>query len=194
VSLSREQQVGLVAAGVGSFLVNAHSYGLEGVLDGAERMSIFNEVRIRFNLPPLASPDDPQDPQDVAVHELVRADTLEKLPPHDELFQPAVALFAPGSHELGEPARRYLDALAGSLRPGDGQVLVLEGQASASEAPDPLGRTDLAVRRARAVRVYLLERHGFAPGRVEPRGWVTSLDPGSTADVGVDARLILGTP
>lgn len=192
VSMSREQQVGLVAAGVGSFLVNAHSFGLEGMLDGAERASIFNEVRIRFNLPPLADADDPADEQDVAVQELVRADTLEKLPPHDELYQPAVALFAPGSRELSASAERYLDALAVSLRPGDGQVLVLEGQATRGEAPQELARADLAVRRARAVRDYLLEAHAFAPGRVEARGWIASPESGPAAEVAVDARLILG--
>lgn len=192
VSLSRERQVGLMAAGVGSFLVNAQSFGLDGVLDGAEKRAIFNEVRTRFNLPPLADPDDPGDEVDVELNEVVTADRLEELQPRDELAQPAVALFPPASSELSEAARDYLDALAASLRPGDGQVLLLEGLATAAEAPDPLTRAALAVGRARAVREHLTAHHGYLPGRVEARGWLASLDPGSTGEVGVDARLILG--
>lgn len=193
VSMSKEQQVGLVAAGVGSFLVNAESLGLNGVLSGAEEAEILNEVRSRFNLPPMASPNDPEYPQDMAIDELVKADAIDDLPPHDELFQPAVALFEPLADALDDNAAGYLDQLAVSLRPGNGQVLLLEGQATASEAADALGRATLAVRRARAVRDYLVERHGFARGRIEARGWAASLDTGSTDGVGVDARLILGS-
>ncbi|MHC4262925.1 MAG: flagellar motor protein MotB [Planctomycetota bacterium] len=192
VSMSREQQVGLVAAGVGSFLVHAHSFGMNGVLDGAEKQEIFNEVRTRFNLPPLADPEEPEDKRDIAVDELITADDIDDLKPHDELFQPAVALFAAGTHELDENARQYLDALAVSLRPGNGQILVLEGQARPSEDPDPLVRATLAVRRARAVADYLVERHDFARGRLEARGWLGSLDPGAAGEPSVDARLILG--
>ncbi|MEO0652373.1 MAG: flagellar motor protein MotB [Planctomycetota bacterium] len=193
VSMSKERQVGLVAAGVGSFLVNAHSFGLNGVLSGAKEAEIFNEVRTRFNLPPLASPNEPEYPQDMAIDELVKADAINNLPPHDELFQPAVALFDTGAERLNDDGERYLDQLAVSLRPGTGQMLLLEGQATAAEAPDALARVALAVRRARAVRDYFVERHDFARGRVEARGWAASLDPGSTDGVGVDARLILGS-
>jgi chemotaxis protein MotB len=192
VSLSKERQVGLVAAGVGSFLVHAESFGLNGVLDGAEKAAIFNKVRVRFNLPPLDDPTEPEDGQLPAVTELVRAQDIEQLPPHDELFQPSVALFAPGSSRLSDGAREYLDLLAGSLRPGEGQVLTLEGQATAAEAPDPARRATLAVERARAVREHLLGTHGFEAGRVEARAWLESLSAQTPAPAGVDARLILG--
>ena len=59
VSMGKRQQVGLVASGVGSFLVAVRSFGLPGVLDESETASMFDNVRERFNLPPE---DDPASP------------------------------------------------------------------------------------------------------------------------------------
>lgn len=191
VSMSREQTFGLAARGIGSFMVSAQSYGLDGLLDGNERNDIFNEVRVRFNLPPVENPMEPEHALDMAVNELVRAQDIEKLPPRDEIFQPSVALFAHGSDILSREAAAYLDLLAPSLRPRGTQVLVLEAQAGPAEATDELARRLLALRRAKAVRGHLEARHGFQRARIEVRAWLAGLDPGPGAGAAVDARLIL---
>ena len=64
-----------------------------------------------------------EDPERRAHHlsasnyELIRAAAATALTPHDELNQPAVAVFEPGSFELSEASRDYLDLLAHTLRP-----------------------------------------------------------------------------
>ena len=92
--------------------------------------------------------------------------------------------------ELGDAAKRNIDAQADSLRPAPGQALLLEGHPPprASRAADP---SWIAYRRAEAVREYLVARHGFAPERVEARAWLVEIgdDPRMT-DV-VHARLVL---
>ncbi|QDU70034.1 flagellar motor protein MotB [Engelhardtia mirabilis] len=191
VSMSREQTFGMVARGIGSFMVSAESYGLDGLLDGSEKNEIFNEVRVRFNLPPVENPMEPDDEHPMATSELVRADDIDKLPPRNEIFQPSVAIFAVGSSELSSEAAQYLDLLAPSLRPRGTQVLVLEAQAGAGEASGDLARNALALARARAVRKHLEEHHGYQRARLEVRAWISGLDPGSNGGAAVDARLIL---
>lgn len=189
VSMSKERQVGLVAQGVGSFMVRLNSLGMDGVLSGQEEQEIFNEVRARFNLPPESDPERQTDATDAASVEQLDADTLEKMPAADVILQPGIALFAQGSSELSTESKRYLDLLAVSLRPGAGQVLALEGHGDrdgSSQAGYGLG-----LDRAQSVRDYLLERHGFAPGRVEARSWLIPINEPSAQLAPVDARLIL---
>ena len=52
VSMSKEQQQGLVAKGIGSFVIALRSFGLPGVLSGEEQANVFDNVRQKFNLPP----------------------------------------------------------------------------------------------------------------------------------------------
>jgi len=195
VSMGAEQQAGLTASGVGSFMVRLRSHGLPGALSDEEQLAIFNEVRARFNLPPetdLAriAPS----LAEASNLELVRAQALESLQPLDELLQPAVARFATGSSELDAGSLRYLDGLAPTLRPLGAQLLVLE-----AHAETPLGdgssealaaNSALGLARARAVRAHLIERHGFAPERVEARCWIAAGGAQRPAGPGaVDARL-----
>jgi chemotaxis protein MotB len=192
VSLSKEQQVGLVAKGLGSFLVALRSFGLPGVLDDSEEASIFEGVRRRFNLPPEEDPRRrPELMVDASSKELVRATLARGLAPHHELTQPSVALFSPGSAVLTEEARNYLDLLAFTLRPGPGQVLQLEGH-SYDSGPDGWGSDRwLAFARARAVEEYLLEEHGFPASRVLARAWATEIDGKGPGTRSVDARLVI---
>ncbi len=188
VSMSREQQAGLVAAGVGSFVVALRSFGLPGILSKAEEASVFEEVRERFNLPPEDDPERRVDFRDASSLEQIRAKVARALTPHHEIGQPAIATFAPGSAELDEAARRYLDTLAPTLRPRAGQVLLVEGHASPDE--DPRGRW-LAFARAKAVVDHLVGVHDFPPTTLEPRAWVSEIDPGEAATRTVDARLVI---
>jgi len=190
VSMSKEQKEGLVASGVGSFLVALRSFGLPGVMNASEEATVFRNVRKRFNLPPEDDPERRVDHRDAADLELIRAEAAHALRPHDELNQPALARFEVGSFELSETTRRYLDALAPTLRPGPGQVLLLEGHALEDEARGSSQRW-LAFARARAVASYLIEEHAFPPRRVEPRAWVTEIDAPGTATRVVDARLVI---
>ena len=79
VSMSKERQMGLVAKGVGSFLVSIRSLGLPGMLDKSEEASIFNSVRQRFNLPPELDPERQEEHMDAANLELLRAKAAKAL-------------------------------------------------------------------------------------------------------------------
>ena len=190
VSMSKEQQEGLIASGVGSFLVALRSFGLPGVLDASEEAAVFENVRMRFNLPPEDDPDRQAEHQDAANLELLRATAAKALKPHDAFHQPGIAHFEQGSSELGAASREYLDALAESLRPSPGEVLLIEGHAGQGERP-AAGLRFLAFARAKAVTDYLIEEHGFPNVRVEPRAWATEIEPPGPATRVADARLVL---
>jgi chemotaxis protein MotB len=190
ITLSREREYALVADGLGSFVSALRSHGIPGFLSDAERQDVFESFRRRFNLPPEDDAQRRDSAEEASDAELLRAEAVAALAPHDELFQPHVASFASDSAALDEGSRAYLDRLAYTLRPGPGQLLVLEGHAA--DAGPRFARDDvwLAVERSRAVRIYLLEAHGFAPARVEARAWLAGID-GEGADARrVDARLI----
>lgn len=189
VSMSREQQEGLVATGVGSFLVALRSYGLPGILSDAEEAAVFDSVRRRFNLPPEDDPERREEHKNASDREEIRAKIVRSLKPHDELNQPGIAAFEHGSYELTEASRRYLDTLAPTLRPGADQILLLEGHAGPVEG----GRDGrwLAFARARAVADYLIEQHDFLPVSVEPRAWASEIETNEPAMRIVDARLVI---
>ncbi len=192
VSMSKTQQIGLVASGVGSFLVATRSFGMPGVLSEYEQASTFENVRRRFNLPPEEDPEKRADRHATAANlELIRATAAEALKPHDQVSQPAVAVFEPDSARLSDGARRYLDLLATMLYPAGGQVLLLEGHARDAGANYRGDDHLLAFERASAVAEYLIERHEFPPHRVEARVWLTEIDPPGPATRSVDARLII---
>jgi len=184
-SFSKRQDAGLVAEGVGSFVVALQSHGLPGILNAHDEASVFEEVRVRFNLPPEEDPDRRTDYDQAATSELLRAQSIEALAPHDEVNQPAVAVFAEGSSDLDDPARSWLDLLAPSIRPAGDVTLVLEGHASSTTS-----RT-LAFQRALAVRNHLVTNHGFPSERIEARAWMAEIETPGPATRGVDARLVV---
>lgn len=191
VSMSKEQQQGLVAKGVGSFIIALRSFGLPGVLSGEEQSNVFDNVRQKFNLPPEDDPERREEHAFAEQLELLRAEGVDPLAPHDELNQPSIAVFQPGSSELDEGARIYLDLLASTLRPYKGQLLLLEGHALDA---GPEHRNDdrwLALARALAVRTYLIEQHGYREERVEARAWTLEIDGEGPATRSVDARLVV---
>lgn len=188
VSMSHEQQAGLVAKGVGSFVVAVRSFGLDGILNDNEQHAIFDEIRVRFNLPPEDDEERRTDFMEASKEELVKAAIAEGLRPHNELNQPTVASFADGSTEITDAGMDYLDALAPILRPGKKQTLILEGHAT--DGGTASASRLLAYRRALAVRRYLVLELGFREERVEARAWVREIDPPGIGTRGVDARLI----
>ena len=191
VSLSKERNFGLMAKGVGSFILAVTSHGLNGIMSDMEKEEVFEHVRRRFNLPPEEDPERREpDHGDASTFELVTAEMLEALEPHREVRQPSVARFETDSAELGGPGKAYLDTLADSLRPRRGQVLRLEGHAG-DAGPAHGGRDqELAMRRAEAVRAYLIRGHGFPPQQVEARAWLQEILENGPANRVVDARLI----
>jgi len=191
VSMAEERKAGLLAKGVGSFVVALKTHGLDGILSGAEKKAIFEHVRRRFNLPPEDDPERRESHFDASHFELVRAKALEALRPHREVRQPQVATFAADSAALSIEARNYLDRLAGTLRPTQGQVLQLEGHALDAGERFQNDNQWLAFSRAEEVRQYLITQHRFAPDRVEARAWLREVFSESDATSGVDARLII---
>ena len=192
VSMSKQQEEGLLAQGVGSFIVAVRSFGLDGLMNDAQKAEVHNNVRARFRLPPESDPENAAEAFQAADTEVIRAQLAEGLQPAGELNQPSVAVFPPGSAELSDSAKRYLDLLAPTLRPHAPQLLVLEGHAN--DADGPADRL-LAFRRADAVRDYLVEVHGFRPRRVDARAWLEELgDQNTGASRTVDARLITPDP
>jgi len=190
VALSKDRQYGMMAKGLGSFVIALKSHGLDGVLSGAEKEEIHAEMRRRFNLPPEDDPERQAPHQEAALNELLKAEHLEALQARDEVRQPQVALFERGLGTLEANARRYLDELADTLRPGRGQTLVLEGHANDAGVAYFGDHAWLAQVRADSVRNYLIERHEYAPARIEARGWYGELPETGVAAQGVDARLV----
>ncbi len=184
VSMADTQNVGLVAAGVGSFVVHTRSYGLPGIMDDYEKAEIFNTVRSRFNLPPETDPDKKADHTDASNLEQIRAAAANHLKPHRQIAQPGVAVFATGSSELTGASKQYIDIVADVIFPAVGQTLLLEGHA-------PKGQLALAFARAQAVERYLVEEHQFPRPRLKPRCWLTEIDDSERLLRSVDARLII---
>lgn len=191
VSMSKEQQAGLVAKGVGSFIVAVKSHGLNGIMSGVDKQEVFDHMRRRFNLPPEEDPElRAEDPLDASNMELIKTQLLDALEPHGELTYPQVATFAPGSSELDEAARSYLMLLAPSLKPKFAQVLQIEGHAATPAFEAGVSRLPLALARAEAVRRFLVEEAGFLPERVQARAWFQELELSTPQNHFVDLRLI----
>lgn len=182
VSLSSQQDSGLLAKGLGSFVVALKSHGLPDLMPEAEKTAVFEEFRRRFNLPPEANPERRADPGRASELELLRATAVSALEPTAQLFQPQVAEFERGASMLPAASARYLARLADSLRPRAGQLLVLEGHDDRDSA--------LALARAASVRELLVREHAFSPERVIARAWLAEVDPPGVATRRVDARLI----
>ena len=191
VSMSKEQRPGLVAEGVGSFVVSLNTHGLNGVLSGAEEQAIFDEVRQRFGLPPKAEEQEAAKVDMTSTLELLRTQAAEGLKPHDELFQPNVVTFEPDSGELTYASRRYLDRVVVTIRPQRGQFLILEGHAADSNRMDPARDRELSNKRAQVVANYLIQNHNIVEERVEARMWLTEIaGPDDKATRSVDGRLV----
>jgi chemotaxis protein MotB len=190
VSMSKEQQEGLLARGVGSFIVSTRSFGMPGMMGESERLKVFENVRVRFNLPPEPDPERRDNHRDASQLELIRADLAKALAPHNEISQPSVAVFSTDSSELTAEAKSYLDLLASTLRPAFGQLLLLEGHARDAGSAHQNDDRWLAYARALAVRTYLVESLSFAPKRVEARAWYDEFEGSSLGTRTVDARLV----
>ncbi|MBL4769599.1 MAG: OmpA family protein [Planctomycetes bacterium] len=188
VSMAKDRNAGMMAKGIGSFIVTLKSHGLTGVLSGAEKDEIFNQVRRRFNLPPESDPERRTELNEASTKELLRAEALESLQPHREVRTPRVAAFRQSAYSLDAESRTYLDQLASTLLPRRGQLLVLEGHAD-DTAP---GKTSaqLAHTRAMAVREYLIQEHNFPKTRVESRIWLAEILTNGANTRSVDARLV----
>lgn len=189
VSLSHQRDFGLIAAGLGSFVVALKSHGMPGTLSDAEKIAVFNDFRQRFNLPPEPDPARREAHTKASELELIRAAAAQALAPHDELAQPNIAVFAEGSARIEDGSRPYLDRLADTLRPGRPQVLILEGHALDGDASG-MSNHWLALQRAQAVRDYLIEHHSFPAARVEARAWLVEVEPRGAGTRCVDARLV----
>lgn len=191
VAMAKERDYGLMARGIGSFVVQVKSMGLTGVLDAHEKQAIFDQMRRRFNLPPEDDPERRAAHEEAALAELVRAEDLDKLQPHDEVRQPRIATFGADSDVLDAASRRYIDALVDTLRPRGEQTLSLEGHATDAGPKFQGDNSRLANARARAVLDYLVEEHGFDPARVRAKAWFAEVTINELAASGVDARLII---
>lgn len=191
VAMSKERNFGLMARGIGSFVLQIKSMGLTGVLSAHEKQQVFEQMRRRFNLPPEDDPERQATHDRAAMNELIRAEDLEAIQPHDEVRQPRVATFARDSAVLDRASRQYLDALVETLRPRKGQTLSLEGHASDAGVNFGHDATRLALARARAVVEYLVDEHGFPADQVRAKAWYMELDLDNAAARGVDARLII---
>lgn len=191
VAMSKERNYGLMARGIGSFVLQIKSMGLTGVLDAHEKQQIFSQMRRRFNLPPEDDPERQAGHEEAALNELIRAEDLENLEPHDEVRQPRLASFDTDSAKLTRNSKAYIDALVDTLRPRGAQILSLEGHGPDAGTNHDYDAARLAHARAAAVSAYLVDEHGFDPRRVRAKAWLTELDRTGAASKGVDARLII---
>ena len=190
VTMAPTQDAGLAAAGLGPFVVALESSGMDGALTGEKTLQRVNMYRERFGLDPL-SDDEFQDGR-LEARDSQEIEQLLKstLRPYAEMRQPLIARFAVDSAELSASAKSYLDAMAETLRPGFGQLLLLEGHALDAAANFQDSNAWLAIARSQKVKHYLVDKHGFVPQRVEARAWATeNLSDGSEHRC-VDARLV----
>lgn len=190
VTMAPTQDAGLTAAGLGPFVVALETGGMDGALKGEKQLQRTNMYRERFGLDPL-SDDEFQDGR-LEARDSQEIEQLLKstLRPYAQMRQPLIARFAPDSAELSSGAKKYLDAMAETLRPGFGQLLMLEGHSIDAGTRFRNSNAWLAVARSQRVKRYLVDQHGFVPQRVEARAWATE-DPTDGGDHrSVDARLV----
>ncbi len=190
VTMGKEQDAGLVASGLGPLVAALESSGMDGALDGAEVLYAVNTYRRRFGLAAITDPDHINGAPEVKSASEVEGIVKKALRPYSELKQPFVADFREDSADLSDSSRRYLDLLVDTLRPGFGQLLILEGHAD--DAGSKFANNDawLASARAQAVKNYLVEQHGLIPQRVEARAWAIEVRGPGISRRGVDARFI----
>ncbi len=190
VTMGKEQDAGLVASGLGPLVAALESKGMDGALDGADVLHAVNTYRRRFGLAALTDPDHITGAPEIHSASEVEQIVKQSLRPYAELKQPFIADFREDSADLSESARRYLDLLVDTLRPGFGQMLILEGHAD--DAGERFARNDawLAATRAQSVKDYLVKEHGLIPQRVEARAWAIEVRAPGTSRRGVDARFI----
>lgn len=98
--------------------------------------------------------------------------------------------FAFNSAEVPDRFRPHLDALAGVLKRPEAaeKRLIVVGHTDSAGRDDY--NEDLSFARARAVRTYLISRHGVAPSRILASGLgETQPLPGRAADAGENRRV-----
>jgi flagellar motor protein MotB len=190
VSMSREQQAGLVADGVGSFIVAIRTHGLDGIMSGQEKAAIYEHQRRKFNVPPEEDPERMTEVDQSSHFELIKTKLLDALESHDELRFGPVVEFAPDSAEIPVDSLPYLDRLAPSLYPKFRQILLIEGHAGDAGPRYSGDSRQLANARAQAIRSYLIEEFKFAPERVQARAWNTEVPTDGQANRSIDIRLV----
>ncbi|MEO6709643.1 MAG: flagellar motor protein MotB [Planctomycetota bacterium] len=190
VTMAPTQDAGLTAAGLGPFVVALESGGMDSALPGERQLQRVNMYRERFGLEPLS--DDQYRDGRLEVRDSQEISQLLKtsLRPFAEMRQPLIARFETDSAELSTAAKTYLDALAETLRPGYGQLLLLEGHALDAGPHFQNSNAWLAVARSQSVKHYLVEKHGFVPQRLEARAWATEIAAAQGEHRSVDARLV----
>ncbi len=189
VTMADRQEGGLMAAGLGPFVTALESHGLDGALSGEQRLAAVNAFRERFGMAPERDPARLEQTIDVSDLSKLEDFVAETLRPHAEILQPSVAVFPADSADLSDTSKRYLDRIAETVRPGFGQILILEGHALDAGKRFANDNLRLAFARATSVRKYFNEQHEFVPRRVEARVWSTELGAAGGVD-NVDARLV----
>ncbi|MBK7875341.1 MAG: hypothetical protein IPJ77_06265 [Planctomycetes bacterium] len=190
VSLANTQQPNGMARGVGSFQARLKSHGLPGLLSGDERKQIFNEVRVRFNLPPEEDPERRAlDLDSAASTELVDAKLLERVAPSIAVQVPGLVRFVGDSTALEAQARRALEGFVAALDLGPGTMVVFDiphvpiSGLTADEA------RWLAFERAEAVRMFVVGDLALPSHRVRARCRVQPRVVGESREVFVDAAV-----
>lgn len=194
VSMAKERQVGLLASGVGSFIVAIKSHGLNGIMSGSEKADVFEHVRRKFNVP--MDEDDERKTELVSASnlEVMRAKLAQAMQPHEELTYPEVVEFPPGEASVPGDKLPYLDELAASLQPKYRQVLVIEGHADDAGETYGNDNVQLAAARAMYIRDYLIKTYGFKADRVEARVWRSEVPMNGRSNRAADIRLITPEP
>lgn len=169
VTMAPKQDAGLIAAGLGPFIAAMENKGQDLPMTGADSFNKINEVRKRFGLNPMREEEFLLGAVEVKSAKDMEQLIKRSLRAYNELRQPFLAVFDEDSAVLDDAGRSYLEALAETLRPGHGQILVLEGHADDAGNNFRHDNAWLAATRAQAVKSYLCEELGFVTTRVEAR-------------------------
>ena len=167
VSLASTQDAGLMASALGTFDLRLKNSPMPEEISGQEQRQSLDETRARFNLPPVNAEDRAETPEDAALVELVKAQSIDALPRMNEQLFPDLVRFEGVRTTLTGEQLDLLRKRVEWLRPGPEELLVLEVEPEAT-----LARTEALERarlRAEHLRAILVEQNGFRSHRVETR-------------------------
>jgi outer membrane protein OmpA-like peptidoglycan-associated protein len=173
-TFAAKPQCGFVADGIGAFKGTSVTTGGPSAIGGGEIGAVdLGASKVRYRPPDAVNPklleEESGDAHD-ANRDSLRQTIKKSLLQEGVSRVPIEIIFAPGEHELSGAHRQALDVVGATLRNLSVNVRI-DGYAYAEPCDDI---RDMAVRRADAVRNYLVKRHGIAEARLRTVGFGSS--------------------
>lgn len=173
-TFASRQEAGLIADGIGSFRGVGIGGGGPNAMSGGEVGSIdLGAGRVRYRPPKALNTKmltEPKKDEDDANRDSLRETTKHALKGDGIVRIPVEIIFSPGSTELTAEQKTALDII-GPILKTQGLTLRIDGYAYAEPCESIRG---MAVRRAQAVRNYLVDQCGVKDALVNMIGYGSS--------------------